>query len=333
MISSTPAATENTSPNDNTPATQTGLISLVVPLFNEQENVIPLHQAICNVDELRQQEMEMVFVDDGSSDRTLEMLRSLLPTDSRVRVIRLFVNGGQTVAMELGIQASRGEIIVTLDGDLQNDPADIPLLVAKIRAGNDLVVGWRRNRQDRFISRKIPSKVANWLLARFLAIRTHDLGCTLKAYRAELVHGLPLYSDLHRFIPAVCSMASDRMEEVVVRHHPRLRGKSKYGIFRTGRVLLDALTVRMLLSCARRPLRWFGKGAILTLLLALLALVGAIAYRTDAAVESSLVLPGIAMLLGSLGCHLLFAGFLGEAIVRVEPQERIQPLVDVILSE
>jgi len=214
----------------------------VIPLYNETDNVELLYQAICDSLDVTRYQFEMIFVDDGSEDGTLLKLESLIQRDPRVRVLRLRRNSGQTVAMRVGIEHSRGEIIVTLDGDLQNDPCDIPVLVSKINEGYDLVTGWRKNRQDRFVSRKLPSLVANWLISRFLGISTHDLGCTLKAYRASLIRQIPLYSDLHRFIPAVCSMASTRIAEVVVRHHPRRHGQTKYGISRTGRVLLDVLT-------------------------------------------------------------------------------------------
>ena len=304
-------------------------LSLVVPLFNEVENVEPLYRAICDALEAADQQFEVVFVDDGSDDDTLHVLESLLERDPRVRVIRLAVNSGQTVAMQVGIQRTRGDIVVTLDGDLQNDPRDIPLLVSRIHVGFDLVTGWRRHREDRLLSRKVPSLVANWLIAKFLDIPTHDLGCTLKAYRAELIREIPLYSDLHRFIPAVCSMASTRIDEIVVRHHPRLRGKSKYGIWRTGRVLLDALTVKMLLSCARRPLHWFGYGGVVAMLIASLTGFYILISPAQPLAAPQFVLPGIVILLSGLSINLLFSGIFGEIVVHTEPRERVKPLVDV----
>ena len=304
-------------------------LSIVIPLYNEVDNVEPLYQSLCDAARHIKDTLEIIFVDDGSTDETMHRLQPIVALDPRVRVLRLRVNSGQTVAMQVGIQRARGAIIVTLDGDLQNDPGDIPLLISRIEAGYDLVVGWRKNRQDRLLSRKIPSRIANWCLARFLAIPTHDLGCTLKAYRAELIHRVPLYSDLHRFIPAVCAMASARIDEVVVRHHPRRHGKTKYGMMRTGRVLLDALTVRMLLSCARRPLHWFGTGALSVGLLAMLVgVVAAISMLQPDAI-TSLVLPGISILFVFLSFQLLFAGILGEIVIRVEPQARVKPLFDV----
>jgi len=248
--------------------------------------------------------------------------------------LRLHSNIGQTVAMRVGIDHAQGKVIVTLDGDLQNDPRDIPVLVSKIHEGYDLVTGWRKNRQDPLISRKLPSLVANLCISRFLGISTHDLGCTLKAYRAELIQQIPLYSDLHRFIPVVCTMASTRIDEVVVRHHPRRYGQTKYGILRTGRVLLDVLTVTMLVSCANRPLHWFGYWAAVVLLLSGLAGMSSVYIAFQSNWTSTYVLPGVTILLGYLGVHLLFSGIFGEIVVGSEPRERVKALVDVtVLNE
>lgn len=306
-------------------------LSLVIPLHNEMDNVKPLYQAICASLDPTGGSREVIFVDDGSDDATLQELESISLQDQRVRVLRLRRNVGQTVAMQTGIEHARGKIIVTMDGDLQNDPCDIPALVARINEGYDLVTGWRLYRQDRFISRRFPSLVANWFISRFLGIPTHDLGCTLKAYRSNLIRRIPLYSDLHRFIPAVCSMASTRIDEVVVRHHPRRYGQTKYGISRVGRVLFDALTVKMLVSCARRPLHWFGYWAVTMFLLAGLASISSVYVALHSTWRSTLVLPGVAILLGYLGMHLLFSGIFGEIVVRSEPQERVKTLVSVTL--
>jgi glycosyltransferase involved in cell wall biosynthesis len=305
-------------------------LSLVVPLFNEQENVGPLDRSIMSALQGSGCGFEVIFVDDGSTDQTAELLRRLHKQDPRVRVIRLFINSGQTAAMGIGIQSARGNVIVTMDGDLQNDPRDIPLLLAKIHAGSDLVVGWRKHRQDKLFSRRIPSRIANWWIASLLGLRTHDLGCTLKAYRAELIQQVPLYSDLHRFITAVCSLASTRIDEVVVRHHPRHLGKSKYGIGRTGKVMLDVLMVKMLLSCSRRPLHWFGSWAFVSFMISIAITLGSIAWHDDGA--SSFVLLGAAMLLGCLSLHLLFSGILAELVVRTQADDRVKPLADVEVS-
>lgn len=303
-------------------------LSLVIPLYNEMDNVEPLYQAISDCLNVTEYNFELIFVDDGSEDHTLPKLETVIRRDPRVRVLRLLRNFGQTAAMQIGIEHARGEIIVTLDGDLQNDPRDIPLLVSKVKEGYDLVTGWRRDRKDRFVSRRLPSLVANWCISRFLGLSGHDLGCTLKAFRAELIHRIPLYSDLHRFIPAICSMASTRIEEVIVRHHPRRHGKTKYGISRTWRVVLDALTVKMLLSCAQRPLHWFGYWALPLLLLACLSGLRAAFFTLNSGGNSDYVLPGVAIMLGYLGVNMLFSGIFGEIVVRSEPQERIPVLVD-----
>ncbi|MEO2047686.1 MAG: glycosyltransferase family 2 protein [Pirellulales bacterium] len=308
-------------------------LSLVIPVYNEMDNVELLHQAICECLGTAKYRFEIIFVDDGSDDDTLLKLKSLVQLDSHVRVLQMRRNFGQTVAMRVGIEHVRGDIIVTLDGDLQNDPRDIPMLISRINEGFDLVVGWRKNRQDRFASRKLPSLVANWCIRRFLGISTHDLGCTLKAYRTELIRRVPLYSDLHRFIPAVCSMASTRIDEVVVRHHPRRYGTTKYGISRTGRVLLDMLTVKMLISCGRKPLLWFGYWAVTIFILAGITGLTSLVFALFLGWTSTYVLPGITIVLGYLGVHLMFSGIFGEIVVRSGQREGVKTLVDVTVID
>jgi glycosyltransferase involved in cell wall biosynthesis len=233
-------------------------LSIVVPFFNEEESVRPLHAGIVRALEPRAARFEMVFVDDGSTDRTFAVAAELARDDPRVRVVKFRRNYGQTQAMAAGIEQALGDVIVTMDGDLQNDPADIPRLAAKIDEGFDIVVGWRYERQDKLISRRIPSRIANALIARATGVPIHDNGCSLKAYRATLIKRIPLYSEMHRFIPAVAFIAGPRIAELTVRHHARLFGRSKYGLSRTYKVLLDLMVVKTIASFTSRPLRWFG---------------------------------------------------------------------------
>ena len=213
-------------------------LSVIVPFYNEEDNLVRMHAAIVGAMEPIGVSFEMVFVDDGSRDRTLERAVEVARTDSRLRVVKFRRNYGQTPAMAAGIEQARGKVLVTMDGDLQNDPADIALFLAKIDEGNDIVVGWRHDRQDKLISRKIPSRIANWLIGKVTGVPIKDNGCSLKAYRAALIKEIPLYSEMHRFIPAMASIAGPRIAEIKVRHHARQFGKSKYGLSRVYKVLL-----------------------------------------------------------------------------------------------
>lgn len=233
-------------------------LSIVVPFFNEEQSIGPLHAAIVAALATLEHPYEMVFVDDGSGDRTFEVAVEIAKTDPRVRVVKFRRNYGQTAAMAAGIEHARGEVIVTMDGDLQNDPADIGAFLQKIDEGNDIVVGWRFNRQDKLVSRKIPSRIANRLIARVTGVPIRDNGCSLKAYRASLIKQIPLYSEMHRFIPAVASIAGPRIAEIKVRHHARQFGKSKYGLSRVYKVLLDLLVIKTVTSFTAKPLLWFG---------------------------------------------------------------------------
>jgi glycosyltransferase involved in cell wall biosynthesis len=232
-------------------------VSVIVPLYNEQESVRPLYAAI--VQSLGELAIpyEMVFVDDGSVDKTVEIVRDLARIDSRLKLVKFRRNYGQTPAMAAGIEYATGEILVTMDGDLQNDPADIGSLLQKIDEGYDICVGWRFNRQDKLISRKLPSRMANWLIGKVTGVPIKDNGCSLKAFRAELIKQIPLYSEMHRFIPAMASIAGPKVAEIKVRHHARRYGQSKYGLSRIYKVLLDLMVIKTISTFASRPLRWF----------------------------------------------------------------------------
>src|SRR5215213_9083371 len=232
-------------------------LSVIVPFFNEEESIEPLHRAIVAALEPLQIPFEMVFVNDGSRDGTLRIAVDVARRDPRVRVVNFRRNYGQTPAMAAGIEYARGEILVTMDGDLQNDPADIGLFLEKMDEGYDIVVGWRHNRQDKLISRKLPSRIANRLIGKVTGVPITDNGCSLKAYRAALIKEIPLYSEMHRFIPALASIAGPRIAEIKVRHHARQFGQSKYGLSRIYKVLLDLMVIKTVTSFTSRPLRWF----------------------------------------------------------------------------
>ena len=231
---------------------------MVVPLYNEADNVELMYSAIVAGLENYADEYEIIFVDDGSKDGTLEIARTLAKSDFRLKLIAFRRNFGQTPAMAAGIDHAAGSVIVTMDGDLQNDPTDIIKLVNNIEDGFDLAVGWRYKRQDKLISRKIPSVIANWLIGKVTGVPIKDNGCSLKAYRADLIKRIPLYSEMHRFIPAMSSIAGARIAEIKVQHHARQFGTSKYGLSRIYKVLFDLLAIKTLTAFSSRPLHWFG---------------------------------------------------------------------------
>lgn len=242
-------------------------LSVVIPIYYEEENIRPLYDAVTAALDPTGLSYEIITVDDGSGDGSFAVLKELALVDKRLRVIRFRRNFGQTAAMAAGFEASRGAVIIPMDGDLQNDPADIPLLLEKIKEGFDVVSGWRKDRQDAFINRTLPSRIANGLISRMTGVHLHDYGCTLKAYRREVLEGIGLYGEMHRFVPALASRVGAKVTELPVRHHPRLHGQSKYGISRTMRVVLDLITVRFLLSYATKPIQLFGKWGIYAVLL------------------------------------------------------------------
>jgi glycosyltransferase involved in cell wall biosynthesis len=237
-------------------------LSIVIPLLNEAENLAPLSERVFGAIARYGLDAEVLFVDDGSTDGSETVYRRLCAEHPALRVIRLRRNFGQTAAMAAGFDHARGAVIVVLDGDLQNDPDDIPLLLKKLDEGFDVVSGWRRDRHDHW-SRVLPSRFANWLIGRTTGVRLHDYGCSLKAYRAELIQNIPLYGDLHRFIPALAGIYGAKITEVRVRHHPRTRGRSKYTLARTFRVIMDLIIVSFLKSYAQRPMHAFGWAGVL----------------------------------------------------------------------
>jgi len=247
-----------TSLMNNKRAAKRPKISIVIPAYNEQESLAILYKRLKEVLLGLEREHEIVMVDDGSSDGTFEEMKRLVRKDKRVKVMRLAKNFGQTAALSAGFEAAEGEIVVAMDADLQNDPRDIPKLLTKMDGGYDLVSGWRKKRQDKWLSRRLPSVMANWLIGKISGVPLHDFGCTLKAYKKELLSQINLYGEMHRFIPAVAAGQGARIAEVAVRHQRRKYGKSKYGLSRVVSVILDVLLLKFLLSFQSRPMRLFG---------------------------------------------------------------------------
>jgi glycosyltransferase involved in cell wall biosynthesis len=233
-------------------------LSVVIPVYNESPNLRRLYEELTETLGDWGRPYEIIVVDDGSTDDSFQVLEKLHSGDPRLRVVRFRRNFGQTAAFAAGFAHARGPIIVTADGDLQNDPRDIPEMIERLEAGADIVCGWRKNRQDTFLTRRVPSMIANGLISRATGVRLHDYGCSLKAFRAEIVKPLRLYGEMHRFIPAIASELGVTIDEIVVHHRPRMHGTSKYGLSRTIRVVLDLLTVKYLLSYSKRPLQAFG---------------------------------------------------------------------------
>jgi glycosyltransferase involved in cell wall biosynthesis len=292
-------------------------LSVVVPLYNEEESLRPLHAAITQSVGPLGLEYEIVFVDDGSRDATAAVALEIAKQDPHVCFVKLRRNYGQTPAMAAGIEQARGEVIVTMDGDLQNDPADIANLLAKIDEGYDIAVGWRYDRQDKLISRKIPSRIANRLIAKVTGVPIKDNGCSLKAYRAALIKKIPLYSEMHRFIPAMASIAGPKIAEIKVRHHARQFGQSKYGLSRIYKVLLDLLVIKTVASFTTRPMLWFGLLAIPLLLAATAAFGWALFAGVSGRPTALLPSAGSGVIFLSSAMILLAGGAIGELVFKL----------------
>lgn len=232
--------------------------SIVVPLYNEEASVTPLYVRLTQVMSALDEPYEIVFVDDGSKDRTLKNLHEIYESDSRVTIVALGRNFGQTPALKAGFDAARGQIIISMDGDLQHEPEEIPAFIAKLEEGYDIVSGWRAQRQDTWLTRRLPSRIANWMMAKLSGVALHDFGTTFKAYRRETIQNLPLYGELHRFIPALATWSGARITEIPISNPPRPNGKSNYGLWRTFHVFLDLLSTKFLLDYSTRPLHFFG---------------------------------------------------------------------------
>jgi glycosyltransferase involved in cell wall biosynthesis len=290
-------------------------LSIVIPVLNESPNIEKLYNELTDTLVRGGRSYEIIIIDDGSTDDTFNRLAVLQSRDPHLRIIRFRRNFGQTAAFAAGFAFARGRMVVTSDGDLQNDPADIPLLLEQIEAGFDLVVGWRHNRQDKLLTRKIPSRIANWLIGKVTRVPIRDNGCSLKAFRASLIKRIPLYSEMHRFIPAMASIAGPRVAQIRVRHHARRFGESKYGLSRIYKVLLDLMVIKTIASFASRPLRWFG---LLSLPLFALAIFAFGQTAVDVLLEGkdafSLPIAGSGVIFLSSALILLCSGALAELI-------------------
>lgn len=301
-------------------------ISVVIPLYNEEENVAELHRRVRAAMERTGREFEIIYVDDGSADRTLPLLEEIASGDRNAVVLSLRRNFGQTAAFAAGFDYARGDVIVTLDGDLQNDPDDIPKLLDLINE-NDIVSGWRKKRKDPFISRRLPSIIANRLISKVTGVALHDYGCSLKAYRREVVKNLKLYGEMHRFIPAVANWYGVKIAEVETTHHPRLRGKSKYGISRTMKVVLDLITVKFLQSFSTKPLQFFGPMGLLSgmigFLISLYLTIDKVLLGRDIGGRPLLLLGALMII---VGIQFIGMGLLGEMMVRVYHETQKKPI-------
>lgn len=312
-------------------------LSLVIPVYNESTNLPELHKEINGACQNLEKSYEIIFVDDGSRDDSLAVCKQLLKKDPRVRIIQLRKNFGQTAALSAGFDHARGNIIITLDADLQNDPQDFGLLIGKIEEGYDLVSGWRVKRKDRFITRRIPSILANWLISRITRVKLHDYGCTLKAFRRDIIKHIKLYGELHRFIPAIASNAGISIAEVKVNHRKRRHGRSKYSVWRFPKVILDLMTVKFLLSYSTRPLQIFGTlglisgiiGGIIGIWLAYVRLI-----RLEGISGRPLLL--LSILLIVIGIQFITLGLLAEIMVRAyheSTEKKIYFIRDIIQAE
>jgi glycosyltransferase involved in cell wall biosynthesis len=309
-------------------------LSIVVPVFNEAENIEPLIGEIRSALAPSRMNFEIVVVDDGSRDGTFEILTRLQRCNPALSIIRLKRNFGQTAALAAGLAYATGDMVVLMDGDGQNDPADIPALIAKLQEGNDLVVGWRYERKDPFVSRRLPSMIANRLISWTTKVKLHDYGCTLKIMRKEIAKGLRLYGEMHRFIPAIAHERGAQVTEIKVNHRPRLRGVSKYGMSRTLRVVLDLLTVKFLSSYSTRPAHVFGPIGVISglagFLIALYLTAQKFVYNLDIGSRPLLLL---SILLIFIGFQFVTMGLLGEMLARTyhESQDRAIYVIGEVL--
>ncbi len=302
-------------------------LSLVIPIFNEEENLNPLYQRVGSVLDSLERSYELIFVDDGSTDGSASIMAQLQANDPHVRLLRFRRNYGQTAAIAAGFAAASGAAIVTLDGDLQNDPDDIPTLLAALDAGWDIASGWRADRQDPFLTRTLPSRMANGLISRIAGLSLHDHGCTLKAYRADLAKSLRLYGEMHRFIPAVATGLGATVIEIPVQHHPRHAGRSKYGLSRIFKVFLDLILLKFLLTYASRPLRVFGVAGLLAASMGVLIgfYLSAEKLIANQAIGGRPLLV-LSTLLVIFGVQLISMGLLGEVLVRIYHEAQEKPI-------
>lgn len=305
-------------------------VSVFLPVFNEEPNILPLHNRLDQALGKLKRTAEIVYVDDGSTDGSLDVLREIALKDSRVRVLALRRNYGQTAAMAAGIDAARGNVLIPMDADLQNDPADIIRLLDKLDEGYDVVSGWRKNRQDKLITRKIPSMLANKLISWIGGVPLHDYGCSLKAYRRESLEDVRLYGEMHRFIPIYASWAGARVSEIPVQHHARKMGKSKYGLSRTLKVVFDLMTIKFMASYQTKPIYVFGSFGMLAFTISLLSGLYAVFLKLFHKADFvQTPLPILAVVMFAVGIQFLLMGLLAEMLVRTYHESQAKSIYSV----
>jgi dolichol-phosphate mannosyltransferase len=313
-----------------TRADETPEVSVFLPVYNEEPNLRPLHAKLDAALKSLGRSAEIVYVDDGSNDGSLKILREIAAMDSRVRVVALLRNYGQTAAMAAGIDAARGKVLIPMDADLQNDPADIERLLKKLDEGYDVVSGWRKNRKDKMVTRKIPSMMANRLISWIGGVPLHDYGCSLKAYRRESLQDVRLYGEMHRFIPIYASWAGARVTEIPVEHHARTMGKSKYGLSRTLKVVFDLMTIKFMASYQTKPIYVFGSFGMLAFAISLFsglyALFLKIFHKADF-VQTPL--PVLCIVMFAVGVQFLLMGLLAEMLVRTYHESQAKAIYAV----
>jgi glycosyltransferase involved in cell wall biosynthesis len=308
-------------------------LSLFLPVYNEEENLPRLNERIFQAMEHLGCSFEVIYVDDGSTDRSLDLLKEFAAKDRRVRIIAFRRNYGQTAAMAAGINAARGEILIPMDADLQNDPADIEWLLAKLDEGYDVVSGWRKDRKDALLTRTLPSKLANGLISKISGVELHDYGCSLKAYRHEVLKDAQLYGEMHRFIPIYASWAGARVAEIPVTHYPRVAGKSKYGLSRTIKVVFDLVTIKFMASYMTKPLYAFGWAGILAFAISFFSALIAVMMKyigwPHRATFIQTPLPALTMITIMLGIQLFLMGLIAEIVVRTYHESQGKPIYTV----
>ncbi|MDO8565353.1 MAG: glycosyltransferase family 2 protein [bacterium] len=293
-------------------------LSIIIPVYNESGNIKQLYEEITQNTAFLNGDYEIIVVNDGSKDDSLEILREMSSGDSRLKVLNFRYNTGQTAAMSAGIKYATGEVIIPMDGDGQNNPADIPIFLGKIEEGFQVVSGWRKNRRDKLLSRKIPSWIANWIIGFITGVKLHDYGCSMKAYTKEAIQGISLYGEMHRFIPAYVSWHGGKVAEIPVSHRPRLKGETNYGISRTFKVILDLIVVKFLSKYMNRPMHFFGGIGLISIFAGLLCGVIAIIFRiTGFADLVETPLPILATLLIIVGVQLAAMGVVAEMLMRL----------------
>ena len=309
--------------------------SLVVPFHNEQESVVELHRQLSAVMTGKYEPVEFIYVDDQSSDATPQLLAKIAQDDPRVAILRLKRNYGQTTALAAGFDLASGDIIISMDGDLQHDPAEIPMMIESLeKTGADIVSGWRQKRVDNYIMRRLPSQVANWMMAKLSGVDIHDFGTTFKVYRRETIKDVPLYGEMHRFIPALASWNGAKIVEVPIRNIVRPEGKSHYGISRTVRVFFDIITIRFLMRYMTRPLHFFGPPGVLGVfsggLIMLALLIKKVFWQESIFVQHGPLLV-LGMMLGLFGVQILAVGLVGELLMRTHFESRENPMYRIEL--